>query len=116
MYNDVIRAQLEDCIEHILTIENYTSTISNADEFLKQGLLYDASLMRLQALGEIIKRLEQKSPEVIKDLNYPFVNEVIKFRDFVSHHYEKLEHDLVYDICKVFLPELKNCISTLLRK
>ncbi len=116
MYNEVILAQLEDCIEHINTIEDYTKTILKEDDFLDQGPLYDASLMRLQALGEIIKRIEQKEPKTISELNYPYINDVIKFRDFVSHHYEKLEHELVFDICKTFLPELKVCITALINK
>jgi uncharacterized protein with HEPN domain len=67
--------------------------------------------MRLQALGENIKRavkidkqLLQKHPEVDW-------NTIIRFRDFISHHYELLDHEVVFDIGKHHLSVLKLAIE-----
>jgi uncharacterized protein with HEPN domain len=81
---------------------------------LNEGAQYDASLMRLQALGENLKRISQKHSFVITDLAYPEVDNVIRFRDYVSHHYEQLEHEVVFTVCAIKIPELKSCITLLI--
>ena len=72
--------------------------------------------MRLQSLGENLKRISQKHPFVIVDLAYSEIDNVIRFRDYVSHHYEQLEHAVVFDICSIKIPELKTCITVLIKK
>lgn len=100
MYSDVIKAKLEFCLEHIEAVENYTENITNSADFIQKfnGLTYDGTLMRLQALGQLLKSISVKHPEIIVILNYPEINEVIKFRDYASHHYERLVYEIVYDI------------------
>ncbi len=112
MYSDLIKTKLEYCLEHIEAIENYTFSITNSTEFIQKynGLTYDGTLMRLQALGELLKNISVKHPEVIKDINYPEINDVIKFRDYASHHYERLVHEIVYDITQRDIPKLKECL------
>ena len=72
--------------------------------------------MRLQALGELLKSISAKHPEVITDLNYPEINDIIKFRDYASHHYERLVHEIVYDITQSDIPKLKVCLLLLIKK
>jgi uncharacterized protein with HEPN domain len=110
MYSEIIISNLLTCLDHINKIELYFSNSSSAESFfaLNNSINYDATLMRLQALGESIKRIEQKYPEVIKDFAYSETNNLIRFRDYVSHHYEQLEHEVIFDICKFKLPDLKN--------
>ncbi len=95
MYNELLKAKLEFCLEHIGAVERYVQNIDNAEAFIESqsGLTYDGTLMRLQALGESLKAISQKHPEIIVELNYPEINDVIRFRDYVSHHYDLLEHE-----------------------
>ena len=72
--------------------------------------------MRLQALGENLKRISQKHPFVITDLGYIEIDNVIRFRDYVSHHYEQLEHEVVFTICTIKIPLLKTAITNLINK
>lgn len=97
MYSDIIKSKLEYCLEHIQAIENYTENIISPNEFIQKysGLTYDGTLMRLQALGELLKSISIKHPEIITDLNYPEINDVIKFRDYASNHYERLVHEIL---------------------
>ena len=37
-------------------------------------------------------------------------DKIARFRDFVSHHYDQVDHEIVYDICKVHIPELKRVL------
>lgn len=118
MYNEIIISKLYTCLEHIEAIERYFSGAQNPEQFfnLNEGVHYDATLMRLQALGENLKRISQKHPFVIVDLAYLEIDNVIRFRDYVSHHYEQLEHEVVFDICAIKIPELKTCITALVKK
>jgi len=118
MYSEIIITKLEFCLEHIDAIENYTSGIITPIEFLQKynGLTYDGTLMRLQALGELLKNISNKHPEIISDLNYPEINDVIKFRDYASHHYERLIYEIVFDITQSDIPKLKQCLLTLINK
>lgn len=118
MYSEIVKAKLEYCLDHINAIEDYTKNISNSKEFIEKynGLTYDGTLMRLQALGELLKSISNKHPEVITDLNYPDINDLIKFRDYASHHYERLVHEIIYDISQRDIPKLKECLLVLLKK
>ena len=118
MYNEIIIARLYTCLEHIEAIEKYFKDAQNPEQFFNsnEGVRYDATLMRLQALGENLKRISQKHPFVIIDLAYSEIEDVIRFRDYVSHHYEQLEHEVVFNICSSKVPELKTCIAALIKK
>ena len=116
MYNDIVIARLHTCLEHIRAVEVYLDDSAGSEDFFRKnnGANYDGSLMRLQALGERLKSISHKHPSVIEDLHYPEINSVIRFRDYVSHHYEQLEHEAIYEICRYKIPHLKNCIQKVL--
>jgi uncharacterized protein with HEPN domain len=94
MYNEADLARMETCVEHIDSIAEYTRNILVPEDFLKPDnhIVLDASLMRLQALGECLKTLTKKHPAFESDLGYPQLINVIRFRDFISHHYDKVGH------------------------
>ncbi len=69
-------------------------------------ILLDAITMRLQAASETVKKIVEQHPNFFETLAYN-TNNIIRFRDFISHHYEKLDSDIVFDICKVDVPLLK---------
>jgi len=116
MFNEIVLGKLHFCIEHIEAIEKYTNGITSSEQFIQknEGLTYDGSLMRLQALTEMLKKISTKHPEVIEQLNYPEITDVIKFRDYASHHYELLVHEVVFSIVQTELPKLKYRIMRLL--
>ena len=116
MYNEIVVARLHSCLEHIRVVEIYLDDSADAEAFFSKnnGANYDGSLMRLQALGERLKNISKKHPFVIGDLHYPEINAVIRFRDYVSHHYEQLEHAAIFEICRYKIAELKVCIQKIL--
>lgn len=115
MYSDDVLAKLHTCLGHITAIEKYTNGIAGADEFVQKydGLIYDGTLMRLQALTEMLKKISAKHPNVIEDLDYPEIADVIKFRDYASHHYELLLYEVVYSLTQADIPKLKQSLLKL---
>ncbi|MGK2864604.1 MAG: HepT-like ribonuclease domain-containing protein [Chitinophagaceae bacterium] len=43
------------------------------------------------------------------------VEKIIKFRDFISHHYEKLDRDIIFEICRDDIPELTLSVNKFLQ-
>ncbi len=36
---------------------------------------------------------------------------ISKFRDLVSRRYEHVDHEIVYDICKMYIPKLNEAVQ-----
>lgn len=117
MYDELLLSKYKPVWNISWVIEIYLDDSNTAEQFYSKnrGANYDGSIMRLQALGELLKNIAQKYPFVIDDLNYPELDNLIRFRDFVSHHYELLEHETIFEICRLKIPELKRCIAHLLQ-
>ena len=118
MHNkEVILSKLEYVAQHVLQIKEYTKSIKNSDDYeiSFEGItLFDATMMRLQALGENLKQIELKAPELFEQHLEIDWEKIIRFRDFISHHYEKLESEIIFEICTVFIPKLELVINAII--
>ena len=111
----------EELIEYILLsidlIEERFSCIETGDDFLDThtGLeKLDAISMRLQSIGEAIKNILKREPEVLlREKESHYWSNIIKFREVISHHYIDIDAEIVFEICKDDLPELKNAMKNI---
>jgi uncharacterized protein with HEPN domain len=71
-------------------------------EFLKDTNLQDATLMRLQVIGENIKKI----PSKLKSKNLKW-KKFEKLRNLISHRYDTVDYKIVYGFIKNHLTELK---------
>jgi len=117
MPDRIINDRLIAIKEHINVIERRMKSISKASDFrTKQGsVLFDSILIRLQALGENIKKIEEVHPNFIDEKLLIDVDNIIRFRDMVSHHYEKMDIEIIYDILIVHIPLLKKAVKNYLK-
>ncbi len=67
--------------------------------------------MRLQVIGELLKKIDKKDPSFLKSHNEINWDNIMRLRDIVSHHYEKLDNEIIFDICKNHVPALKTVIK-----
>lgn len=117
--HDNTRINLELVLENCLLIEQRLSKISNAADFINapEGLIIlDAIAMRLQYLGECIKRINKTDPQFFATYQEVEWSKIINMRDFISHHYEMLNHEMVHHICSVYIPQLKVLVTKILAK
>ena len=118
MHNkEVILSKFEYVSQHVLQIKEYTKSIKNSDDYeisFEGVTLFDATMMRLQALGENLKQIELKAPEFLERHSEIDWEKIIRFRDFISHHYEKLESEIIFEICTVFIPKLELVINAII--
>ncbi len=118
MHNDVITESLEIIADALELVVKRFEEIDNPDEFLlsdKNLTLIDAITMRMQVVGEKAKKIEQHSPGFWKSHGID-AQPIIRFRDFISHHYEDVEYEIILDACKNDLPVLAQKIDVLLGK
>ncbi len=101
-------------LESIELIESRFSKIDVADEFVQSsnGVTYlDAISMRLQVVGESVRKIQKVEPSFLKPYSEIEWDRIARFRDFVSHHYNQIDHEIVFDICKVHIPQLKAALG-----
>jgi len=74
-------------------------------------IILDSICMRLQVVGELVKKIQKIDPDVFE--KYPEIEwqNIMKLRDIISHHYEHVDHEIIYDICMNHLPNLKNVVQ-----
>ena len=102
---------LEDILEAIGKIQNSLSHISI--EVFKENIdLQDATLRRLQLIGEAVKNIPS---EIKKKFNNVEWKKIAGFRDIVTHAYFDVDLDIVWDIVKNNLPLLKPQIEITLK-
>ena len=101
--HEFIVEKCELILESISAIENYIQEINTAGDF-KEAFpgkkSFDAVMMRLQSIGENVKKINKIDPSFFSHQLKFDTNNIIRFRDFISQHYEKLDSEIVFEICK----------------
>jgi len=84
------------------------------DDFLAgEGVkTFNAISMRLQVIGELLKAVEKTG--ILEKYTEIDWSEIIKLRELISHHYDKLEHEIIFNICKDSIPELRQMLVRIL--
>jgi len=98
-----LRLFIENILENIHLIEDSSKELSKI-EFKSNKLIIDATIRRLEIIGEAIKNI----PDLIRK-KYPEIpwRDIAGFRDVVTHVYFGVVLDRVWEIIKQDLPELK---------
>lgn len=105
-----VKLFLEDIIEQINLIENSTAGVRK-NEFLKNKDLQDATVRRLEVIGEATKNI----PESIRE-KYPEIEwkKIAGIRDIIIHAYFELDLDLIWGVIQNKLSDLKKKIEIIL--
>jgi uncharacterized protein with HEPN domain len=107
-------------LESIRLINRRFKSIHKSDDFINSddGLdKLDSISMRIQSIGEALKNLYRRETELLLQIDdKTYWRQIIKTRDFISHHYVDIDAETVYDICKNELEELSKKITQLKNK
>lgn len=107
MVEHIINDRLNLLAENCSLIINRTQDIYMPSDFISNNentILLDAVAMRLQVIGEHVKKIEQIQPGYFLTVLGIDPTPIIRFRDFISHHYEKTDYEIIFDICKNEIP------------
>lgn len=117
--SEQIRLRIDYILEHVRIIEQRFIRIKTADDFIETEIgevLLDAITIRLQAIGENVGKIYQANPALLEKYSGLDWKRIIAFRNIVSHAYERLDYQIVFDICHVDLPVLKNTILKMMHE
>jgi len=96
-------------LEMIEKIETSFSK-SRKEDFLKNSEMQDATLMRLQVIGENIKKIPLKLKKKNEEIKW---KKFEKLRNIISHKYAAVDYNLIWSFIKDNLEELKIAVLKL---
>ena len=114
MFNQIVTERLNYILESLQLILHRSEGIEKNTDFIssEKGVeIMDSIAMRLQIIGENAKRIEKEMPDFFQQYLQTDPEPIIRFRDFISHHYEKTDYEIIFDICKNHIPDLQLKVS-----
>ncbi len=96
-------------LENITKIENSFNSLEQK-QFIEDIELQDATLMRLQVIGESIKKIPLEIKKKNKDIKW---KKFEKLRNIISHKYASVDYKLIWSFVEDNLEELKSGILSI---
>ena len=94
---------LADIVDAADKIFRFTQALSY-DEFCQTESVFDAVLFNLQIIGEAVKQLPAHATAMMPEIAW---TDAARFRDLVAHHYFSIDPEIVWNIVKQRIPDLR---------
>ncbi len=118
MHDEIVLDNLRIILESIELVEKRFSGIDEANNFVSSEngvVILDSIAMRLQVIGELTKKIDKVDTHLLRNYSSIEWDKIMKMRDLISHHYESVDHEIIFDICKKHIPLLKIAIERLIQ-
>jgi len=119
MYSEqVIVAEIvEQLLQAVEKIRLRFQSIHTVNDFTHspQGIeRLDSICLQLIVVGELIKKLDKQTNGKLLS-QYPQVEwkKAMGMRDIITHHYEKVDADVIFNTCKKKIPLLKEVMEAI---
>lgn len=99
---------LNDILKSIKKIEKYTEKINSFNEFKSKEMELDAVIRNLQIIGEAAKNIPLEIKKQNKEIEW---KKISGLRDILVHAYFGVSEEIVWDIIKNRIPDLKKQIK-----
>jgi uncharacterized protein with HEPN domain len=103
---------LKDVNKSINRIIEYTEGMDR-EEFFRDYKTFDAVMRNLEIIGEAIKHIPAEIKETSKEIEW---KKIAGLRDIVIHQYFGIDEDIIWDVVKNKVPELKPQIEIIIEK
>jgi uncharacterized protein with HEPN domain len=81
----------------------YMESINVFSDFENNEEKVDAVILNLEQIGETAKKLSSETKQIYHYIHWP---SIIGLRNMISHEYEGIRLNIIYDIATVNIPEL----------
>jgi uncharacterized protein with HEPN domain len=117
MLDDMINENFRIIAESIKLIEDRFERITLSDDFVSNAdgiFVLDAISLRIQIIGELLKKIDKIDSSLLR--RYPEIEweKIMRLRDIISHHYEMIDHEIIFDICTNHIPKLKATVQKII--
>lgn len=75
---------------------------------------FDSISMRLQVIGETLKKISNSYPNYLNQFNEIEWKKIIGLRDIISHNYFDIDSEIIFDICKNHIPQLRETVNKII--
>ena len=103
-----IKQKDKNCLQNILDsinkIDNYTQLFHNADELYNDNKSFDAVLMNFVIIGEMVFKLSDEFKQNNSSVDW---SNIKGFRNIIAHQYFGIDAEEVWGIVHNELPNLK---------
>ncbi len=101
---------IKDILTSINKIENFIS-YNSFDEFMRDEKTKSAVVREIEVIGEATKNIPESIRKRYKDLSWI---DMAKMRDKIIHFYFGVDYEIVWEVVKKRLPEIKSLIEKIL--
>jgi uncharacterized protein with HEPN domain len=101
---------LEDISDRIAKIDAYTAGIS-FEEFVQDDKTVSACIREIEVIGEATKQIPKEITEKFDDLPWSLM---AKMRDKLIHWYFEIDEEIVWNVAKDKLPDIKMQIDKII--
>jgi len=106
------QARINHILDAILELERYTASYSEHN-FFENSMLQSACIRQLEIIGEAAGRISEKIKERSATIKW---KELVGLRNILIHEYFGVDLQVVWEIIKLDIPQLKNEITILLNE
>jgi uncharacterized protein with HEPN domain len=96
-------------IKYAEKIINYMDGVSSYEEFRTNDEKVDAVILNLEQIGESAKKVSNEAKERYSQVTW---RRIIGLRNMISHEYEGVNLDIIYEIAKIDIPELLDVLRS----
>lgn len=89
------------------------NTPSSQSEFMSDANARDATLMRLQDIGEHLARIRDSSPEYFAENQEDSWHRLIGLRNIIAHGYREVDFEIIWDVLETKLQDFRETITRL---
>ena len=92
------------------------NTPSKRENFMADRHAQDATLMRLQDIGEQFSRIREQFPDFYQQHQHDSWHKLIGLRNIISHGYREVDFAIIWDIVTAKLPDVEKHLRQIVRK
>jgi uncharacterized protein with HEPN domain len=99
---------IQRLIKYCDKINDYMRPVKSFYEFISKPEKVDAVILNLEQIGETTKKLSMEIKEKYSEINWP---SIIGLRNMISHEYEGIRLEIIYEIATRNIDVLKEYLS-----